>query len=691
AGEDVRNFEAGYVHNLDIGYSNVAPQNVGGQDNFTGWQFVDADGVVGGASFAFTKATWDGIGQPGATENAPTAIHSPEEEPDNSGFGSLEHLTITIYHNGGTFHHQGVLDGHQVSPGIAGHVVATLSAADLEHADFDAAGDTLTLYLVHRHGSGSIELVKTIADGDYRFAEVTITRGENNEFTVTSITRAAGEFVNGGQLKTIANEATVGVETYQLRPVDVNEAPDNLRIIAQTLNVNNQPISQIALDWIDPTTEINIGGDADANNDVLEGLKDGTIWTFDNMDAGTPLYFVAPVNGKLDLPDTGTDVGDDAVIIIYVAQGANPAVPDLPENGWSLRAMTKAAWDALSDEDKDNFYQLGTISAPDSTKANARSFTPVSEVASATPEASEGGEIILTAAHLRAVDEDGINTATKPDPANIVYIITGYQDADYHQSNAQNADDDQNVKMGWIEKLVGTIWVKLDVTANPDGTTPASFTQADVNAGLVRFVSSGADANSATNDNSNFTATFTYVVRDNLATEADRKLSPEQTATVTITNTNDAPLVDNVAGTDGNASRKSASEADRSFTENVPQTDVDITDNNNNKIGGITLTNAMFGIVDVDHADAQVQITMLASPTTDANATFAYVAADGQVTINGKAAGVLQVLDDNGVWTGQNIFTLAQLEDGHVRFVQDVRSEESNIKLFIHEIRDMGG
>jgi hypothetical protein len=289
-----------------------------------------------------------------------------------------------------------------------------LLAVDLVDENFDEVGETLTLYLVHTHDTNSIDLVKSVDVGMYRFAKVTVTRVENNTFAVTSITRATGEFVNAGQLKTIAGDATVGTETYQVRPVDADEAPDALRIISQTLgepdaNGARQPIAQVALDWADPTSVINIGGNTDADADVLEGLKDGVIWTYDAAGNGTPIYFQAPVNGKLALPDTGTATGDDATIVIYVGQGANPAVPDVPENGWSLMAMTKSDWDALSADAKANLHQVGTVSAPDTANNNARTFTPVAEAATATATVQESvsgtpQSVILTAAHLRAVD-----------------------------------------------------------------------------------------------------------------------------------------------------------------------------------------------------------------------------------------------------------------------------------------------
>ena len=60
--------------------------------------------------------------------------------------------------------------------------------------------------------------------------------------------------MNGGQRKVIADAATVGSQSYQIRSVDVNEAPDALRILSQTLDPSTgQPTSQVALDWANPT------------------------------------------------------------------------------------------------------------------------------------------------------------------------------------------------------------------------------------------------------------------------------------------------------------------------------------------------------------------------------------------------------------------------------------------------------
>ena len=96
--------------------------------------------------------------------------------------------------------------------------------------------------------------------------------------------------------------------------------------------------------------------------------------------------------------------------------------------------------------------------------------------------------------------------------------------------------------------------------------------------------------------------------------------------------------------------------------------------------GGITLTNDMFGIVDVDTPDAEVRITLLARPALGADDSFAYVAANGEVTIGDTdgvlseslVAGTIEV-HRNGAWIGSNSFTLDDLNNGRVRFVQDVR------------------
>ena len=95
--------------------------------------------------------------------------------------------------------------------------------------------------------------------------------------------------------------------------------------------------------------------------------------------------------------------------------------------------------------------------------------------------------------------------------------------------------------------------------------------------------------------------------------------------------------------------------------------------------GRITLTNAMFGVVDVDTPTSQVTISLQSRPAEDSGADartdIAYVGADGQVRIDGRAAGIIEVSDDGINWNGAGSFTLKQLDDGHVRFTQDVRFE----------------
>lgn len=858
AGKDVRNFEADYVHDLDIGYGSAKPDDMGNEDNFSGWQFVDADGTAGGARFAFTKATWDGIVQPDADTNAPTAVYTApeaevEDDPntpeDEAAAEVVESLLITIHHNGGKFYHAGQENGHDSASGTAATATLTLTAADLADAGFDEVGETLTLYLVHNHGDNTIALVKAVGAGQYRFAEVIVTRGDNDAdgnptFTVTSITRATGEFVNGGQVKNIADGATVGSETYQVRPVNVNEAPDNLRILEQTIGENGQPTSQIALDWANAATDGNTppsaitfdlngtaggaGDDGNTANDLITGLKDGAIWTFDANGVGTPTYFQAPVNGQLQLPA--------GAATLYISEDADGIwrikVIDTAHINKARDAATNPGLGAGADPEANpaiKHHILGTISAPNAGGGNARSFTHTAQVASATATVTESSDsadlqsVVLTAAHLRAVDED-----TGDGAANIVYIITGYQDANYHQDNSRTADDDRNVKMGWVERFDGTNWVKLDV-GDGASETARSFTQADVNAGLVRFTSSGADATKMEKPN---TATFKYVVRDNRDTEAERKISPEQTATVNITPVNDAPMVDNVkshsftftnGGTnytikvvgdaanaaavksvvdgttieihvqggesvdeilaalyktangshgaqidgllglanpaaviaaddpnvntdlidgiraamralDGNAPQKTATDAERTFAENVPQTTVDIDPSaavngivpgNDARQGGITLTHKMFGIVDVDTPADQVKIKLDMANidqrqllkrdyTAQTNSEVTREAdtglpSAGEVLLkssDGKAGRILVKTASTNAATDWKIlvatptdgteleawqtdhFTLKQLQDGHVVFLHEISHEEAKIILRLLSITD---
>ena len=124
------------------------------------------------------------------------------------------------------------------------------------------------------------------------------------------------------------------------------------------------------------------------------GLKDGVIWRYDAGGTGTPIHFSAPVSGRLALPDTGDATGTAAQIVIYVAPGANPAVPDLPADGWSLHAMTRTDWDALGAERKAQVYLLGTVSGPaalDSAAGAARTFTPVAQVGHRHRDTGRGG------------------------------------------------------------------------------------------------------------------------------------------------------------------------------------------------------------------------------------------------------------------------------------------------------------
>ena len=361
-----------------------------------------------------------------------------------------------------------------------------------------------------------------------------------------------------------------------------------------------------------------------------------------------------------------------------------------------------------------------------------------------------------------------------------------------------------------------------------------SFSQAEINDGLIRFVHSGddKDANDAKDGRQ---AQFTYVLRDAGKPKADQVIGAEQTVDVTIGQVDDRPFIDDSLD-DGNSDKKTADVAARTLLENTPQdhpfvkhlqamglarqaaqVQADVEDRNagsgdadvwqthrdawkeaydayqatkgdfmgslatrglsqadiddiNAKIGAmdrgaqkylvettslqtdtgtirgdhfaawvalmndlkghnifpsdqdivryvlrtdITLTNAMFGVVDTDSADSDVTITLMGRDgidATDIQSTAAYVSADGQVSIAGRAAGVIQrqiVNGDNPAttdvtetdftgWVNSGSFTLAELKAGHVRFVQDVRFEfgdgvDPHINLFIARLASTSG
>ena len=100
-----------------------------------------------------------------------------------------------------------------------------------------------------------------------------------------------------------------------------------------------------------------------------------------------------------------------------------------------------------------------------------------------------------------------------------------------------------------------------------------------------------------------FKAWFRYVVRDNNDVVGLRKQQAEEQGEVTIDAENDTPFFDTAAD-DGNPAVKVAAGEALRFNEAVPQTMV----NKGAKQGAIILTNAMFGIVDVDTPAAEVRI-----------------------------------------------------------------------------------
>ena len=97
-----------------------------------------------------------------------------------------------------------------------------------------------------------------------------------------------------------------------------------------------------------------------------------------------------------------------------------------------------------------------------------------------------------------------------------------------------------------------------------------SFSQAEINDGLIRFVHSGddKDANDAKDGRQ---AQFTYVLRDAGKPKADQVIGAEQTVDVTIGQVDDRPFIDDSLS-DGNSDRKTADVAARTLLENTPQT-----------------------------------------------------------------------------------------------------------------------
>ena len=167
--------------------------------------------------------------------------------------------------------------------------------------------------------------------------------------------------------------------------------------------------------------------------------------------------------------------------------------------------------------------------------------------------------------------------------------------------------------------------------------------------------------------------------------------------------------MDNVEGDDGNGSRKTARDDARSFTETVPQAAVDFVSRN----GGITLTNEMFGIVDLDTPADQVRISLVMDlagnlldtrpvgsddgvPTGDDGLPLRDVgrtvdaAIVGRVIVDTGAAGtpawkVLGAADGDSTVSA---FTLAQLTAGKVRFLHNAAHEGSSVTLRLHSVTD---
>ena len=433
---------------------------------------------------------------------------------------------------------------------------------------------------------------------------------------------------------------------------------------------------------------------------------------------------------------TASDLSDDTFTVSTLERNAGQQVTD-----GQRMAVTKGAAEKFTVAKRD------VNEAPEQTVDNGvkASQPVVGEGAGAPTDAkrtvntearnvdgngvsTEPGTVILTSAHFNADDRDG----DQNDAADIVYIITGYLDSRYHRTGG---DTTENEKQGWLEKWNQAAndgagaWVRINPVAAPTiatlpttgrgaGETYNGFTQADVNAGLIRYVHGGDDTDrDASADYSNDglangfdgIGRFTYRLRDNTANEPGtpineaetREIGPEQTATVTVTNVNDAPFVDNAHNTDGNPTvKKGAGQpngvaADAyTFTEATPQTPANIS--TSSKTGGIILTNDMFGIVDVDNAPADVHVTLWSTPAGNTDTATAFVESNGQVRIDGVVAGVIQLQktgDDPSTtatepgshtyWVGTNSFTLADLLANKVRFLHDVKHEGGQIDLRI--------
>ena len=100
-----------------------------------------------------------------------------------------------ITHAGGTFFHQGADPnlGHVIGAGNGVASTSNVQAnAEALAAQLANVGDSLKLFVVHDHSEASIKLVTEVDADQYAFATVTVTRGENDVFTLGELTRAEG-------------------------------------------------------------------------------------------------------------------------------------------------------------------------------------------------------------------------------------------------------------------------------------------------------------------------------------------------------------------------------------------------------------------------------------------------------------------------------------------------------------------
>ena len=220
-------------------------------------------------------------------------------------------------------------------------------------------------------------------------------------------------------------------------------------------------------------------------------------------------------NGQLYALADGTSRDDIKIESFDVRlSDVNEAPKTQTEDGFAAPERPEATTDGSDAEDND---VTGDVTAA-SHATGAREVETVGGALSST----QAGTLLLSVGIMAAHDEDGDRPdrpiASDNSDENVRYMVTGYEEADYHQTIGDRVEEHQ----GWLERWVanesgdGGTWVRLDPKVAATGFTGRQLIDRD---GVTGNENDGTDV---------------YAIDADVVTHADGVLAVANNATTKV-------------------------------------------------------------------------------------------------------------------------------------------------------------